>query len=635
MTSNQSSKLLIAMALVVFLTVFVRTAWVCDDAYISFRSVDNLVHGYGLRWNVDERVQGFTNPLWVFLVAACYAVTREMYFTVIVLSIVVTLLALTILARRVALNTTNVLLGMSILLFSKAFIDYSTSGLENPLIYLLVVMFSALLFGGEMDDRRLFRLSLVASLCTFNRMDTVLLFMPVLAWALWRLRTWRSLRMVILGFIPFITWELFSLYYYGFPFPNTFYAKTATGIPQAELLRQGLVYLLDSACFDPPTLMAIAMSVIVAMWSKKGRYITPALGILLYLLYTVKVGGDFMSGRFLAAPLVVGIAVLTHATEPISTRAAAVMAAVILAIGFTSPKPPILSRQNYGTTGEGFIRDTGMADERGWYFQQTGLLQARRGIEMPNHEWAQRGREYRLRGDTFGYESCVGFCGFYAGPKVHIFDSYCLTEPLLARIPTFAIKNWRIGHFPRTIPWGYDQSVRSDTNMIKDSGVAAYCEKLWLITRGRLERWERLKTIFKFNLGSYDTLLKAYTHPQVLDVGLAAASVPKLAGTAWNTAGNFILGGAGMRVELDSVSHVQRIELSIDQNDNYIVSFLRDSTELGWRQFDRKFTDQGGLRIDTVEVPSAAHLAGYNFIRVIPLPGDDLYGVGHVRLLSP
>jgi len=33
----------------IFVVVLVRTAWVCDDAYITFRTVDNFVHGHGLR----------------------------------------------------------------------------------------------------------------------------------------------------------------------------------------------------------------------------------------------------------------------------------------------------------------------------------------------------------------------------------------------------------------------------------------------------------------------------------------------------------------------------------------------------------------------------------------------------------
>jgi hypothetical protein len=37
-------------------------AWIGDDAAITARVIDNLLHGYGLRWNVDERVQAFTHP---------------------------------------------------------------------------------------------------------------------------------------------------------------------------------------------------------------------------------------------------------------------------------------------------------------------------------------------------------------------------------------------------------------------------------------------------------------------------------------------------------------------------------------------------------------------------------------------
>ena len=39
-------------------------AWVCDDAFISFRYAANLAHGRGLVWNPGERVEGYTNFLW-------------------------------------------------------------------------------------------------------------------------------------------------------------------------------------------------------------------------------------------------------------------------------------------------------------------------------------------------------------------------------------------------------------------------------------------------------------------------------------------------------------------------------------------------------------------------------------------
>jgi hypothetical protein len=40
-----------------------------DDAMISMRYASNLVRGHGLVWNPGERVEGFTNPLWVLVMA--------------------------------------------------------------------------------------------------------------------------------------------------------------------------------------------------------------------------------------------------------------------------------------------------------------------------------------------------------------------------------------------------------------------------------------------------------------------------------------------------------------------------------------------------------------------------------------
>ncbi len=50
-----------------FGVLFIRHAWVAEDAYITFRTVANIVAGYGPVWNTAERVQAFTHPLWMLL----------------------------------------------------------------------------------------------------------------------------------------------------------------------------------------------------------------------------------------------------------------------------------------------------------------------------------------------------------------------------------------------------------------------------------------------------------------------------------------------------------------------------------------------------------------------------------------
>jgi hypothetical protein len=42
---------------------------IADDAYISFRYLDHFLAGDGLVWNVGERVEGYTNFLWIRLLA--------------------------------------------------------------------------------------------------------------------------------------------------------------------------------------------------------------------------------------------------------------------------------------------------------------------------------------------------------------------------------------------------------------------------------------------------------------------------------------------------------------------------------------------------------------------------------------
>ncbi|NCQ34688.1 hypothetical protein GW813_06350, partial [bacterium] len=47
-----------------------RRAWLCDDAFISFRYAEHLAAGRGLVFNPGEYVQGFTNPLLTLMLAA-------------------------------------------------------------------------------------------------------------------------------------------------------------------------------------------------------------------------------------------------------------------------------------------------------------------------------------------------------------------------------------------------------------------------------------------------------------------------------------------------------------------------------------------------------------------------------------
>src|SRR4030095_15964574 len=139
----RARKLIIPM-LAIFIALLVQTSWAEEDAFITLRTSDNLIHGYGLRWNVAERVQTFTNPLWMFLLAGTHLLIKKSHLTLILLSIFFSPVAVFCLILYVPQNNFGLLLAFSIPVLSKAFVDYSTSGLENPASHFLAICFVAL-----------------------------------------------------------------------------------------------------------------------------------------------------------------------------------------------------------------------------------------------------------------------------------------------------------------------------------------------------------------------------------------------------------------------------------------------------------------------------------------------------------
>ena len=86
-----------ALLLLALLYVAVTTAWVGDDAQITFRQVWNFIHGDGMTFNYGDRVQAFTHPAWFFLVSGLVFVTRELFVTTLLLSIALSTAAVALL----------------------------------------------------------------------------------------------------------------------------------------------------------------------------------------------------------------------------------------------------------------------------------------------------------------------------------------------------------------------------------------------------------------------------------------------------------------------------------------------------------------------------------------------------------
>ena len=94
----------------------------------------------------------------------------------------------------------------------------------------------------------------------------------------------------------------------------------------------------------------------------------------------------------------------------------------------------------------------------------TGLFRAELGpVPSPRQVWVDAAIKARQEGRKVVVRDAVGFFGFAAGPDVHVVDQAGLGDALLARLPPEQRPQWRIGHFFRTVPPGYVESLAART----------------------------------------------------------------------------------------------------------------------------------------------------------------------------
>jgi hypothetical protein len=231
--------------------------FVSDDAYITFRYSWNLAYHGEAAFNLGERVEGYTNFLWMLLLALFLKLGLKPEIMSHVLGIlcggagIVLLYTLTRLYRG-GRSTPWDLLGALLLPAIGGYAVWCAGGLETQL-------FCALSLGGitayvaESSGRLRFRYSGgIFALAAMTRPEGLLLFgltgLHRLARNLLReRRLWPTTNEVLwfLGFaVPFGLFFWWRYSYYGYPFPNTYYVKA--GGDHALLIKKwGLPYLWD------------------------------------------------------------------------------------------------------------------------------------------------------------------------------------------------------------------------------------------------------------------------------------------------------------------------------------------------------------------------------------------------------
>ncbi|MBW2529599.1 MAG: hypothetical protein JRI23_35810 [Deltaproteobacteria bacterium] len=297
-----------------------------DDAYISFQYAKSLVEGDGLVFNPGERVEGYTNFVWVMAAAAVMLFVDDPCRTLqwISTGLLGALVVLFFFVHRACLPKDHTkpfrsfayLLGLPLLF--PHYVDANLFGLELPLYAVLIPLFGyVLLLCPATSRRRVVLTTIVGLTLLLTRMDGLLFVgLGMVVFALQQLRTqdgWRRAAHVVVGNFGALA-MLYGLYlawkwlYYGDLLPNTYYAKAAYEW-KVEL---GLSYLREFTEVHRYTVLALVPFILIAAgWGflairrrhagDRRRWFIAFLGLslLAYLAYVVKVGGDFMAYRFI------------------------------------------------------------------------------------------------------------------------------------------------------------------------------------------------------------------------------------------------------------------------------------------------------------------------------------------------
>jgi arabinofuranosyltransferase len=320
-----------AMLAAAVAAVFAAGLWwfnyIPDDAYIGMRYARNVAEGKGLVFNPGERVEGYTDFLWIMILAAAVKAGVPLVVGSRVLSLLFSVGTLILSWRACDSILTEKERGLAgpgvaaaaplILAASAPFMTWALSGTEIPLFTFLLTAGMLLLLTGH-GPRSVFT---VFAVLTLVRPEGAAWY--ILAGALLVARGERPRRVAAGGILiaslllaPYVIWKTL---YFGSVLPNTFYAKTGA---QAVQLRNGAAYTMRFAAWY---IWLPAASVFFFLTGGRrasrrrgdfGRLTVPLSFIALNWTIVTAFGGDWMPQFRLLVPSLPAIAIMAAAAIP-------------------------------------------------------------------------------------------------------------------------------------------------------------------------------------------------------------------------------------------------------------------------------------------------------------------------------
>ena len=244
----------ICAAILILVILFIHISqyvFTIDDSFISFRYAKNLASGNGLVFNIGEKVEGYTNFLWVIILSLFSLVGFAPESVANVLSIAFSIALVIVLFNFSRKNLSEkkydpfILIAPLLLALNRSYAVWSTGGLETRLFTFLIFLAVIAFVRVDRAGPEYLRLSaLLFALSSLTRPEGILLFCSFFGYyGIVNIKDRDKIRhfaRAVLIYAVIVGGHFaFRLIYYGDFLPNTFYAKV-TG----AWFSSGLTYLL-------------------------------------------------------------------------------------------------------------------------------------------------------------------------------------------------------------------------------------------------------------------------------------------------------------------------------------------------------------------------------------------------------
>jgi arabinofuranosyltransferase len=263
-----------------------------DDANIYFVYARNLANGHGFVFNVGgERVEGFTSLLWTLISAVIFKLSAHPELILLIINIVVLSLGIAVSLQYLQNNFLSMaksqhggllysIIFLILLLTSPRYIVWNTITLmENSLWSTLLLITTIFVIQDQPSMKSINRgfIPLLIFL-VLTRPESILWGSVFIGLSLIRAASanhnkvaLRDLAPSIVCFVASIALMiLFQLQYFGYLFPNTYYAKVSPSF--VYNLQQGIFYLSKYALSDPIVLLSVTAILLSAVHTIYGIF---------------------------------------------------------------------------------------------------------------------------------------------------------------------------------------------------------------------------------------------------------------------------------------------------------------------------------------------------------------------------